>query len=108
MCLGWNYNYGLPRICAKSTGQITRIKLAGRFHKVSPNFRRAYDTLQNFAPDLQKFYTDISVISVTFCNSDCDMAAQNSMAVIAQLVTALVQIALYQHLYQDTQIDIYI
>ena len=62
-------------IWAKSTGQMSGVKLphgpneTGRFHTVSPNFRRAYVTLQKFTPDLQKFYTDIFVISVTFCKS---------------------------------------
>ena len=41
----------------------------GRFHQASPNFRSAYAALQNFTLDLQKFYTDISAVSVTFRNS---------------------------------------
>ena len=40
-----------------------------RFHKALPNVKRAYVTLQDFTPDLQKIYTDISAISVTLCNS---------------------------------------
>ena len=40
-----------------------------RFHKALPNVKSAYVTLQNFTPDLQKIYTDISAISVTLCNS---------------------------------------
>ena len=34
------------------------------------NVKSAYVTLQNFTPDLQKIYTDISAVSVTLCNSD--------------------------------------
>ena len=41
----------------------------GRFHKALPNVKSAYVTLQNFTPDLQKIYTDISGESVTLCNS---------------------------------------
>ena len=41
----------------------------GRFHEASLNFKRAYVTLQNFTPDLQKLYTDTPAMSVTFCNS---------------------------------------
>ena len=41
----------------------------GRFHKALPNVKSPYVTLQNFTPELQKFYTDVSVISVTLCNS---------------------------------------
>ena len=41
----------------------------GRFHKALPNVKSAYVTLQNFTPDLQKIYTDISAVSVTLCNS---------------------------------------
>ena len=41
----------------------------GRFHKTLPNVKSAYVTLQDFTPDLQKIYTDISAISVTLCNS---------------------------------------
>ena len=42
-----------------------------RFHKALPNVKSAYVTRQTFTPDLQKIYTDISVVSVTLCNSDC-------------------------------------
>ena len=42
----------------------------GCFHKVLPNVKSAYVTFQNFTPDLQKFYTDISAVSATFSNSD--------------------------------------
>ena len=41
----------------------------GRFHKALPNVKSTYVTLQDFTPDLQKIYTDISAISVTLCNS---------------------------------------
>ena len=41
----------------------------GCFHKALPNVKSAYVTLQNFTPDLQKIYTDISAVSVTLCNS---------------------------------------
>ena len=43
----------------------------GCFHKALPNVKSAYVTLQNFTPDLQKIYTDISAVSVTLCNSGC-------------------------------------
>ena len=49
-------------------GKFTPNKM-DRFHKALPNVKRSYVTLQNFTPDLQKIYTDISVISVTLCNS---------------------------------------
>ena len=42
----------------------------GPFHKALPNVKSAYVTLQDFTPNTQKIYTDISVISVTLCNSD--------------------------------------
>ena len=41
----------------------------GCFHKALPSVRSAYVTLQDFTPDLQQIYTDISAISVTFRNS---------------------------------------
>ena len=41
----------------------------GRFQKALPNVKSVYVTLQNFTPDLQKIYTDISAVSVTFRNS---------------------------------------
>ena len=41
----------------------------GCFHKVLPNVKSAYVTFQNFTPDLQKFYTDISAVSATLSNS---------------------------------------
>ena len=41
----------------------------GHFHKALPNVKSAHVTLQNFTPDLQKIYTDISAVSVTLCNS---------------------------------------
>ena len=40
------------------------------FHKALPNVKSVYVALQ-VTPDLQKNYTDISAISVTFCNSGC-------------------------------------
>ena len=40
------------------------------FHKALPNVKNAYVTLRKFTPDLKIFYTDISAISVTLCNSD--------------------------------------
>ena len=48
--------------------QVSGVKM-GCFHKVLPNVKSAYVTLQNFTPDLQKFYTDISAISATLSNS---------------------------------------
>merc|ERR1712105_160345 len=39
------------------------------FHKSLPNVKKAYVTLRKFTPDLKIFYTDISAISVTLCNS---------------------------------------
>ena len=39
------------------------------FHKALPNVKKAYVTLRKFTPDLKIFYTDISAISVTLCNS---------------------------------------
>ena len=41
----------------------------GRFHKALPNVKSVYVTHQDFTPDLQNIYTDISAISVTLCNS---------------------------------------
>ena len=41
------------------------------FHKALPNVKKAYVTLRKFTPDLKIFYTDISAISVTLCNSVC-------------------------------------
>ena len=47
------------------------------FHKALPNVKKAYVTLRKFTPNLKIFYTDISAISVTLCNSVwhvvCDM-----------------------------------
>ena len=40
-----------------------------RFHKALPYVKGANVTLENFTPDLQKIYTDISAESVTLCNS---------------------------------------
>ena len=40
------------------------------FHKALPNVKKAYVTLRKFTPNLKIFYTDISAISVTLCNSD--------------------------------------
>ena len=48
--------------------QVSGVKM-GRFHKVLPSVKSAYVTLQNFTPDFQKFYTDISAVSATLCNS---------------------------------------
>ena len=51
----------------------------GCFHKVLPNVKSAYVTFQNFTPDLQKFYTDISAVSATLSNSaDDDIGAEDS------------------------------
>ena len=41
------------------------------FHKALPNVKKAYVTLRKFTPNLKIFYTDISAISVTLCNSAC-------------------------------------
>ena len=40
------------------------------FHKALPNVKKAYVTLRKFTPNLKIFYTDISAISVTLCNSE--------------------------------------
>ena len=48
--------------------QVSGVKM-GCFHKVLPNVKSAYVTFQNFTPDLQKFYTDISAVSATLSNS---------------------------------------
>ena len=61
----------LPSIWVKGTGawgKITPNEMV-HFHKALPNVKSAYVTVRKFTPDLQKFYTDISAISVTFCNS---------------------------------------
>ena len=49
-------------------GKITPNEM-DRFHNALPNVKSAYVTLQMFTQDLQKIYTDISVVSVTLCNS---------------------------------------
>ena len=43
------------------------------FHKALSNVKKAYVTLRKFTPDLKIFYTDISAISVTLCNSVLDL-----------------------------------
>ena len=58
-----------PRIWNKRCLVKNYLNETGHFHKYSPNYRSAYVTLQNFTPGLQKNYTDISAISVTFRNS---------------------------------------
>ena len=61
----------LPSIWVKGTGawgKITPNEMV-HFHKALPNVKSAYVTVRKFTPDLQKFYTDISAISVTFRNS---------------------------------------
>ena len=58
-----------PRIWNKSCLVKNYLNETDHFHKYSPNYRSAYVTLQNFTPGLQKNYTDISAISVTFRNS---------------------------------------
>ena len=59
----------LPRIGAKCKCLVYYPNEKGCFHKALPNVRSTYVTLQDFTPDLQKNYTDISAISVTFRNS---------------------------------------
>ena len=62
----------LSSIWVKGTGawgKITPNEMV-HFHKALPNVKSAYVTVRKFTPDLQKFYTDISAISVTFRNSD--------------------------------------
>ena len=58
-----------PRIWNKRCLGKNYLNETGHFHKYSPYYRSAYVTLQNFTPGLQKNYTDISAISVTFRNS---------------------------------------
>ena len=60
--------YFTPALVFGLNVQVSGVKM-GCFHKVLPNVKSVYVTLQNFTPDLQKIYTDISVISVTLCNS---------------------------------------
>ena len=55
-----------PRIWNKRCLVKNYLNETGHFHKYSPNYRSAYVTLQNFTPGLQKNYTDISAISLTF------------------------------------------
>ena len=45
------------------------------FHKALPNVKKTYVTLRKFTPVLKIFYTDISAISVTLCNSENSLAA---------------------------------
>ena len=63
----------LPRIWVKCTcvgGKSTpKCNEKDNFHKALPNVKKAYVTLRKFTPDLKIFYTDISAISVTLCNS---------------------------------------
>ena len=40
-----------------------------RFHNALPNVKSAFVILQNFTPDLQQIYTDISAVFVTLYNS---------------------------------------
>ena len=61
----------LPSIWVKGTGawgKITPNEMV-HFHKALPNVKSAYVTVRKITPDLQKFYTDISAISLTFRNS---------------------------------------
>ena len=57
-------------------GKITPMKWAV-FIKLYP-MSKARMSLQNFTPDLQKIYTDISAVSVTLCNSDNEMALKSA------------------------------
>jgi len=54
--------------------------------KALHNVKSAYVTLQNFTPDLQKIYTDISVITVTLCNSGAfpSVTPNNPLPIILQ------------------------
>ena len=60
--------YFTPALVFVSNVQVSGVKM-GCFHKVLPNVKSAYVTLQNFTPDLQKFYTDTSAVSATLWNS---------------------------------------
>ena len=56
--------YFTPALVFGLNVQVSGVKM-GCFHKVLPDVKSAYVTLQNFTPDLQKFYTDISAVSAT-------------------------------------------
>ena len=60
--------YFTPALVFGLNVQVSGVKM-GCFHKVLPNVKSAYVTFQNFTPDLQKFYTDISAVSATLSNS---------------------------------------
>ena len=62
--------YFIPALVFGLNVQVSGVKM-GCFHKVLPNVKSAYVTLQNFTPDLQKFYTDISAVSATLSNTLC-------------------------------------
>ena len=66
---GWQSCRKSDRKCLRApTSKIAPTKLAV-FTKLYPTPEARHVTLQDFTPDLQKFYTDISAISVTFRNS---------------------------------------
>ena len=72
--------------CTGVWGKITPTKLAV-FIKLFPTSEACmYVTLQDFTPDLQQIYTDISAISVTFRNSGyldkCRLAASAETSVL--------------------------
>ena len=67
----WNIEFRIWAKCTGVWGKITPNE-TGCFNKALPNVRSAYVTLQDFTPDPQKNYTDISAISVTFLNSGPD------------------------------------
>ena len=60
--------YFTPALVFGLNVQVSGVKM-GCFHKVLPNVKSVYVTLQNFTPDLKKFYTDISAVSATLWNS---------------------------------------
>ena len=54
------------------------------FHKALPNVKKAYVALRKFTPDLKIFYTDISAISVTLCNSEWTQAYMQKTCDVAE------------------------
>ena len=63
----------------------------GRFDKALPNVKSAYVNLQEFTPDLQKIYTDISAISLTLCNSGVNLpnSSVSGIAISDAMLTLL-------------------
>ena len=75
--------YFTPALVFGLNVQVSGVKM-GCFHKVLPNVKSAYVTLQTFTPGLQKFYTDISAVSATLSNSGshthCNSSATSGSA----------------------------